>query len=215
MTIELFISIVAAAAALASVVFVGLTTRHTKKQADASIAQANSAIEQTTIQRLLREEAAQPYVWADLGPDDRKGGLLVCVVGNSGPTVATGISVKVDPPLTFATTKSVPDDTWQPPFIPALAPGARLQWNLGVVHQEINGVNAQPRTITINGDGPFGPLPTLQYLVDFSVYRHNLVAAAVSDVNRLTNQLENTSKALTEAVLKVADRIPHQDNGSE
>lgn len=46
------------------------------------------AQEQTKLQRQFRIDAAQPYVWADIVPDEVSGTLLYLAVGNSGQTVA-------------------------------------------------------------------------------------------------------------------------------
>lgn len=45
-----------------------------------------------------QEAALQPYVWADLKPRE-DGGMLVFVVGNAGPTVATDVRIVFDPLL--------------------------------------------------------------------------------------------------------------------
>src|ERR1039457_6502232 len=40
-----------------------------------------------------------PYVWVDVRADDATGTLVNLVIGNSGPTVATNLRVRIDPPL--------------------------------------------------------------------------------------------------------------------
>jgi len=42
---------------------------------------AHAAGEQTNIQRQLRLDAAQPYVWVDLRPDEATGTLVNLVIG--------------------------------------------------------------------------------------------------------------------------------------
>jgi 3-methyladenine DNA glycosylase Mpg len=95
---------------------------------------AHAAEEQTKIQRQLRLDAAQPYVWADIRPDDGSGTLLNVVVGNSGPTVAEKVRVKVDPPLPAINqlqervkiARTILADG-----IESLPPGRTLTWPLG------------------------------------------------------------------------------------
>lgn len=60
---------------------------------------AGAAEEQSEIQRQLRIDAAQPYVWVDVRPDDATSVTLNLVIGNSGPTVATNVRVMIDPRL--------------------------------------------------------------------------------------------------------------------
>ena len=52
---------------------------------------AKAAKDQTKIQRQLRIDAAQPYVWIDLRENTKVGSTLMLVIGNSGPTVATNV----------------------------------------------------------------------------------------------------------------------------
>lgn len=90
--VETWIAVFAALIALAALYF---NWRSTKEASRA----ASAAEEQTKIQRQLRIDAAHPHVWADIRQDDAIGTLLNLVVGNSGPTVAEKVRVKVDPAL--------------------------------------------------------------------------------------------------------------------
>jgi hypothetical protein len=63
---------VAIGAALISVVAAVFNFRSTQ----AAEREAHAAEEQTQIQRELRVDAAQPYVWADIRPDDAVGNRL-------------------------------------------------------------------------------------------------------------------------------------------
>jgi len=92
MNAEAWIAVGAALIAGVALYFNGRSTR-------AATRAARAAEEQTKIQQQLRVDAALPYVWVDVRPDDATGTLLNLVVGNSGPTVATNIRVRVDPPL--------------------------------------------------------------------------------------------------------------------
>jgi hypothetical protein len=60
---------------------------------------AIAAEAQAEIQRQIRVAATQPYIWVDVREDDGQGVLLDLIMGNSGPTVATNVQVRIDPPL--------------------------------------------------------------------------------------------------------------------
>lgn len=87
-----WIAIFAALIALAALYFNWQSTQ-------AALRAAHAAEEQTKIQRQLRIDAAQPYVWVDIRSDDAQGTRLNLVMGNSGPTVAEKARVKVSPAL--------------------------------------------------------------------------------------------------------------------
>ncbi len=85
-----WVAVAAAVIALAAVWY-------SRRSAGAADRSAVAVEEQTAIQRQIRIDAAQPYVWADVRSDDESGVLLNLVVGNSGPTVATNVRIKIDP----------------------------------------------------------------------------------------------------------------------
>jgi hypothetical protein len=88
-------AIAAAAAALAAIA----ALYYNQRSARAAERAAGAAEEQSRIQRQLRVDAAQPYVWVDVQPDEVTSVILNLVIGNSGPTVATNVRVLIDPPL--------------------------------------------------------------------------------------------------------------------
>jgi hypothetical protein len=89
---ETWVAIGAALIALAALYFSWRSAR----AADRS---ALAAERQTKIQEQLRIDTAQPYVWVDIRPDESQGRMLNLVVGNSSPTVAEKVRVKVNPNL--------------------------------------------------------------------------------------------------------------------
>lgn len=134
---------------------------------------AKAARDQTRIQRQLREDAAQPYIWADVQPDDQSGVIMVLVIGNSGPTIATNVKVKIEPPF-----PNIPQlgeaETGQQRLaegLRSLPPGRTMRWWLGQGFNLLKPEGPQVHQITINGDRPFGPIPELRYDVDLSEYR--------------------------------------------
>lgn len=215
MTLELVLSIAAAVFAGGSLVFVGITTKHTKKQAEASIAQANSAIEQTALQRQLREDAAQPYVWADVTSGGASGTTLTLAIGNSGPTIATDVRVQIDPPLPVLQGHDGHEDLdgILRNGIHSIAPGRQFRWRIG----ENRGAGAvmeaersTPRTIRVTGRGPFGQIPPLEYVVDFSDFCCSFVDEGGS-LYRVSEEIKKTRSELTASVGKVASAVEGLD----
>jgi hypothetical protein len=61
--------------------------------------QARAARQQTRLQQQMREDQAQPYVWADIRPNDQSMHLIKLMIHDEGPTTATNVTVTFDPPL--------------------------------------------------------------------------------------------------------------------
>jgi hypothetical protein len=151
----------AAVIALAALFFTGVAAR--------------AASDQTKIQRQLRIDAAQPYVWVDIREDRLGGAMLHFEIGNSGPTVATNIRVGISTPLPTAHARNAEsmrrlEDRLAAGF-KSLAPGRVIAWSLGVGHQILAEEGGPSYTFTIDADGPFGPLETLTYTVDIDDWR--------------------------------------------
>ncbi len=138
----------------------------------ARIAAAQRAIgeQQTALQRQIREDAAQPYVWADFRSDDERGHLMILIVKNEGPTVATGVTIAFDPPL---------PESWRAGELPvgpsgplaSMPPGRHMRWNLGASFDMLADDLPQRFRVTINGRGPYGPFGPLQYHLDLADYK--------------------------------------------
>lgn len=178
-----------------------------------SRSQVAAARSQTEVQRQIHRDSSQPYIWADirLNPDD--GATLDWVVGNSGPTVATDVTFRVDPPfgdihpLTSAALERMAKG------MASLPPGRTNWWSLGATYDLVKSTGPQPRTITIDATGPFGPLPTLEYVIDMTDFREvnvrpdgslHLLAKAVDrrpsvkDVAALTGALQRLAEQRAE-----------------
>jgi hypothetical protein len=134
---------------------------------------ATAAEEQTDIQRQIRVDSAQPYVWADLRPDEAQGSLIQLVVGNSGPTIATSVRVEIDPPLESTLDDGRRTDAAMAALssgLKSLPPGRKHAWYVGM-GWDLIGDDGPVYTFTVTADGPFGPVPTLTYVVDLSQWR--------------------------------------------
>lgn len=128
---------------------------------------ATAAEEQTGIQRDLMQQAAQPYVWADIQPDMQQGTMLHLVVGNAGATMARNVRVEIDPPIpehpdysgaTVAAQKRVRDG------ILSLAPGRVIRWSLGRGFDLLEDEEDETRYyIRVSADGPYGALEPMEF----------------------------------------------------
>lgn len=191
---------VAAAAAVAATAIAGLALRYAAHAAKATEDQARATEEQTQIQRQLRIDAAHPYVWADLRPDDAVGTLINLVVGNSGPTVATNVRVKIDPPL-HAIEQLRERVTAAQRFLStgvrSLSPGRSLTWPLGQGFNLLTGGQAMAYTFTITADGPFGAVPPLTYVIDMSNWE-GMVARPSGSLHELTRAVARLPRLPTD-----------------
>lgn len=158
-----------------------------------------AAEQQTHLQRQLRIDAAQPYVWADVRADNAIGTLLNFTIGNSGSSIASNVRVTIEPPL-----PSIPDLSARlngavarlNRGLPSLTPGQALSWPLGQGFNLIRADEAQEHTIHIEADGPFGSMEPISYVVSLSDY------AGVLD--RPAGSLDELTKAVREIGTRIS-----------
>lgn len=171
---------------------------------------AKAAAEQTKIQRQLRIDAAQPYVWADIRPEMGQAGLLRLEVGNSGPTVATNIRVTTSVPLPASgqrfEEKARIVERRLADGIESLPPGRVLAWTLGVAHEVVAVEGNPPCVFTIDAHGPFGPMETLTYAVNVDDIRQT-DARAVGSLHLVKESIDGLTKQLRVA----SDRMTPRD----
>jgi hypothetical protein len=192
-----WVAIAAAVIALAALYYSRKSTHYSGKSATAAERAAHAAEEQTKIQRQLGVDAAQPYVWVDVRPDGQTGRLLTLVVGNSGPTVATNVSVSVDPPLPAIVDLKERADAAQARLadgIKSLAPGRTFTWPLGQGFNLIQKTGQQAHTFKVSCDGPFGPVPPMTYIIDLADLRGTMDRP--SGLHQLTKAVEDLAGKL-------------------
>ena len=152
----------------------------------------------------MRKDARQPYVWADIRPDEEDGGLLLLVVGNSGPSMARNIRVNFSPPLPTtgdATLESAVAQQRLGEGLASLAPGRTIAWAIGASHLVGEG-DWSDHDLTVLADGPFGPLDLLQYTFSINDILNTRVAASgtlfgiTSAIKQVTQQLRQPGPAL-------------------
>ncbi len=121
---------------LAALIFTIRSAVASERAAKAAERAAAAAEAQTEIQRQIQIAAAQPYIWADIREDDSQGVLLDLLIGNSGPTVATNVRARIDPPLPTHRQLEEGAKAQQQlagQGISALPPGAVIRWHLARV----------------------------------------------------------------------------------
>lgn len=196
-TAETWVAFAAALIAFIALYFTGLA--------------AGAARQQTKIQRQLRIDAAQPYIWVDIREDDVHTGVFHFVIGNSGPTVATNVRVLASQPLPAAGTSDPVVSEKQAARIrelerrlaeeglASIAPGRVVRWALGIGEYIYAEKGRLVFKFTIHADGPFGPLEPLTYTVDMDDWKYMVVQpegslkAVERSISALTKQIRESS----------------------
>jgi len=191
MSVEVVVASVAAAAAVTALYF-------NWRSARAAIRAAKAAEEQTEIQRQIRIDAAQPFVWVDIRPDTSTGTLLNLVVGNSGLTVATNVRVTADPALPRIQQLAERVATAEKLLargIPSLPPGRTYIWPLGQGFNLINDDAPQAFTFTVEAEGPFGAIPVMAYVVDLAALK-GVMDRPTGSLHELTSAVRDLTKVV-------------------
>lgn len=193
--ITLLIAVVSAGAAIVAALFAG-------SQAVTATHQSRYAQEQLALAEQVRKDQAQPYVFADLRPDEQDPVKVMLVIQNTGVTVAKNVRVTFDPPLaSVAMPEFAEEMAVLKGAISTLPPGRRIQWFFDISFQLFDSPDA-PRcyTVTVNADGPFGPVEELTYDIDLNDVGRSDAAAPVG--KRIVDELGKTRKAIE----KIANR---------
>lgn len=181
-------------------------------QTDIQREQVAAAREQTQLQRDLAREALQPYVWADIQPDMQQGSYLQVVVGNNGPAVAQNVRVTFDPPLPAGELHSESVEGVQRVLkngLRSLAPNRIIRWSLGVASDLLSSESPQVRTVRVEGDGPYGPLPVLEMEIDVSEWRQARDApdGSLHHVRGAVKELVKSVAGVDKTVRRAVDRM--------
>ncbi|MFB7472366.1 hypothetical protein [Kitasatospora sp. NPDC056184] len=188
-----WIAVCAGVVALGAAVTSVAQARSASSAAESAKQQARAADEQVTIarQQLDHARAAQreqnePYVIVDIQPSDPSSGVLVVVIENIGPSVARNVRISADPPLVSGWGDDLTEMLQRAldRTIPMLPPGRRLEYLLDD-QQRFKSDLPTAYHFTVQSDGPYGPIETLEYTVDFSTWAESLMG------KRPTKQLED------------------------
>jgi len=125
--------------------------------------QAAAAHAQTELQRQIRQEQAQPYVWADIRPSEQSQQLMLLVLRNEGPTVAANVVVSFSPPLPNLMKQDQPTSEYR---LAGMPPDRTMSWNLGMSPEWLNGSEPKRFTVSISADSSLGAVPDLSYVLE-------------------------------------------------
>ncbi|MCP2324932.1 hypothetical protein HDA40_003439 [Hamadaea flava] len=147
------------------------------------------------VQAKLARNQKQPYVYVDIRPDEHQPALTVLLVRNQGPTVAKNVRVTLSPPLVSALHNAPENiETWE---IGAIPPGAHLVRGIGVGN-EILDRNPKPIQITIEADGPRGPVDPSVYGIDIKALEGVLIGhRTLNDVAVALKEIATTFAEVT------------------
>ena len=133
---------------------------------------AKYAAGQLKIARQIREDAAQPYVYAEVGVSVTSPQLVVLLVKNTGQTAAKDVHVWADPPIRHYEGEIATE--WK---IASLGPGGYLERPIGSGTEFFNRKDRPSRvTVHVSAKGPFGPFEE-SYEIDLDEYQHKLGAS--------------------------------------
>lgn len=149
-----------------------------------------------------QQDAQQPYVWADFRTDNQVE-LFQLVVVNDGPSTARNVIVTFDPPLT----STQPEWARLPEVIASMPPGRVLAWEVDTVHGVFDAAAPMRKyNVRITGEGPHGPLPVGEYVLDLHDYM-NTSPRPATEAAALGNELRDAAKVVSRAI-KDAARAP-------
>lgn len=160
---------------------------------------AQAAEDQTEVQRELMHQAAQPYVWADIQPDNQQGTMLQLVLGNSGPTIARNIRAVIDPPIPESANYSGASAAAQLRLregILSLAPGRTIRWSLGRISDLVEDKDDKTvYRIRVTAEGPYGAIDPVDIEIRLSDWRESRDAPDGS-LHHIRKEIEKLTKAV-------------------
>ena len=160
---------------------------------------AKAAEEQTRVQRELMYQSAQPYVWADIQPDDQQGTMLHLVLGNAGPTVARHVRGFVDPPFPQVSGhigRSTVAQRRLREGILSLAPGRIIRWSLGIASDLMKDEeDTTVYRVRVMADGPYGEIEPVETEICLSDWRESLDAPGGS-LHHIRKSIEKLVRAV-------------------
>lgn len=154
--------------------------------------QTAAARKQTLLQQQMREDQAQPYVWADIRPSDQSMHLMMLVLHNEGPTTATNVVVSFEPPLPREIGESQSFSEYR---VVGMPPGRTMRWHLNMAPDWLDGTSAKRFKVTIAADGPFGKVTPVTYELDVEEYRQ-ASATPPGTLNGIRDELKELNKLI-------------------
>ena len=167
---------------------------------------AKAAEEQTRVQRELMYQSAQPYVWADIQPDDQQGTMLHLVLGNAGPTVARNVRVFIDPPfpqLSDRVGRSAVAQRRLREGVLSLSPGRTIRWSLGMASDLMKDEEkATVYRVRVMAEGPYGEIDPVETEIRLSDWRESLDTpeGSLHHIRKSIDKLVSAIESLKNAV---------------
>jgi hypothetical protein len=160
-----------------------------QKQAASSAEQAIAVWEQVKVAYrqleqadVARRESLEPYVVVNIEPSANSHQMLLLTIENIGPSVARDVRILPDPPLRRSYEKeggpATPIMSWHifTNGIAMLPPRRRIELPFDIIRERLPKGDLPDRyRFTVEATGPFGPVQTMIYDVDLSVYKHEYV----------------------------------------
>lgn len=160
--------------------------------------QAENATQQTKLQQKIHEDAAQPYVWADIRVDPRHGQLLQFVVKNEGPTTATDVRLHITPPLRADWMLGGPSADNGPyrqgNQFSSIPPGRAMFWNLASAFDFSKSTDHKEFTVRVEAHGPYGPVQHT-YVLNIGDYE-GVAATAPGTLLGIQKSMQDLAKVL-------------------
>lgn len=172
---------------------------------------ADSAVEQTELQRQIAHEARLPMVWADVRPHPESKSTLCLFIGNAGPTIAHDVRAVIEPRILAGGIRFSCDAAQDAAAagIAAVPPGRVLEWSLGVASDLLN-VEGQPEqfTITITGRASDGTVLSDSFVTRFDDIRHQRASdGSAATIAQQMRHMLNEARKLNHTVERmVPDR---------
>lgn len=153
---------------------------------------ASIAKESYELTKQIHAEQSQPYVFADIRSSEHEPQLVVLLIRNQGPTVATDVRVTFSPAI--AVDPARPDiGPLSELTVSSLAPGAQIVRACGVGSTWLD-QSPDRITITVNGQGPHGTLAPVRHHIDMIALRQSL--AAHKTLHHVVQAVEKIAKGV-------------------
>lgn len=137
-------------------------------------------------------------MWLDYRPNRTSESALDLVLKNEGPTTATQVKVRMDPPIpriVNGTHRQFTDLAGFSDGFSALPPGREMRWILGTGREIFAQEGDQSHRITVSYHGPDGPVDPTEYTLDLRESKHTSIYTPAT-----MKQLVEAIKAQTKAI---------------
>ena len=165
-----------------------------RQQIELLFRQIDQAEKAEAANRQARREALEPVVIVDIAPGANDPGVFVLTIANIGPSIARNVRIKAPTEMLRSDGTKMHEWTVFTEGIKTMPPGHRLQFFFDVSFQPFKGNSPTKCTFMVNCDGPFGPVPQAEYVVDLTPYEG--AWAAPTTLHSVVKQLENVAGAV-------------------